>query len=153
VMKFALIGNILSMKNVVAMMGQGSANLAGEGFPFRQLAAKGRFDKGRFLLDEGLFRSSAIGLGANGWISLTDFQSSLTVLVAPLALLNEAVSKVPIIGYVAGGALTSIPVAVNGDIRDPLVVPLGPRAITNEMMGLLTRTLSLPGKVVPGGEK
>jgi hypothetical protein len=39
---------------------------------------------------------------------------------------------------------------VNGVIRDPLVVQLGPRAINNEMMGLLTRTFSLPGKVVPG---
>jgi len=153
VMKFALIGNILSMKNVVAMMGQGGANLAGEGFAFRQLAAKGRFDKGRFMLDEGLFRSNALGLGANGWISLSDFQTSLTVLVAPLALLNEAVSKVPIIGYVAGGALTSIPIAVNGDIRDPLVVPLGPRAITSELKGIFERTLSLPSQLIPGESK
>ena len=153
VMKFALIGNILSMKNVVAMLGQGGPDLTAAGFPFRQLAAKGRFDKGRFLLDEGLFRSNAIGLGANGWISLTDYQTSLTVLVAPLALLNEAVSKVPIIGYVAGGALTSLPVAVNGDIRDPLVVPLGPRAITSELKGILGRTLSLPGQLLPGEAK
>jgi hypothetical protein len=153
VMKFALIGNILSMKNVVAMLGQGGPNLTGEGFPFRQLAAKGRFDQGRFMLDEGVLRSSAVGLGANGWINLTDYQTSLTVLVAPLALLNEAVSKVPIIGYVAGGALTSIPVAVNGDIRDPLVVPLGPRAITSELKGIFERTITLPGQLIPGESK
>ncbi|MBW8905910.1 MAG: hypothetical protein JF611_09630 [Betaproteobacteria bacterium] len=62
-------------------------------------------------------------------------------------------SKVPIIGYVAGGALTSIPVAVNGDIRDPLVVPLGPRAITSELKGIFERTLSLPGQLIPGESK
>jgi hypothetical protein len=87
-------------------------------------------------------------MGANGWISLIDFQSNLTVLVAPLALLDEGVRKIPLLGYVVGGTFTSLPVAVSGDIRDPRVVPLGPRAITNELSGILTRTITLPGKVV-----
>ena len=146
--KFALIGNILSMQNVVALAEQGGPKLGAEGFPFRQLKATGRFDKGRFMLDEGVFHSNAIGMGANGWISLTDYQTSLTVLVAPLALLDEGVRKIPLIGYVVGGTFTSLPVAVSGDIRDPRVVPLGPRAITNELSGILTRTFTLPGKVV-----
>jgi len=149
VTKFALLGNILSMQNVAALVSDGP-KLGADAFPFRQLSARGRFDKGRFFLEEGVFHSNAIGLGANGSIGLADFESNLTVLVAPLALVDEAVRKLPLLGYVVGGTFTSLPVAVNGDIRDPRVVPLGPRAITNEMMGLLTRTLSLPGKVVPG---
>jgi len=148
VKKFALIGNILSMQNVVALAEQGGPKLGAEGFPFRQLSARGRFDKGRFYLDEGVFHSNAIGLGANGWISLTDFQTTLTVLVAPLALLDEGVRKIPLLGYVVGGTFTSLPVAVSGDIRDPRVVPLGPRAITSELTGILSRTISLPGRVV-----
>jgi len=40
--------------------------------------------------------------------------------------------------------LTSIPVGVSGDIRNPLVVPLGPRAVTSELTGILERTLKLP---------
>jgi hypothetical protein len=153
VMKFALLGNILSMQNVVAVAQQGS-NLSAEGFPFRLLSAKGRFDKGRFVLEEGVFHSNAIGLGANGWISLTDFQTRMTVLVAPLALVDEAVRKLPLIGYVVGGTFTSLPVGVSGDIRDPLVVPLGPRAITSELTGLLGRTISLPGKLItPAADK
>ena len=148
-MKFALIGNILSMQNVVALAEQGGPKLGAEGFPFRQLKATGRFENGRFVLQEGVFHSNAIGMGANGWISLLDFQSNLTVLVAPLALLDEGVRKIPLLGYVVGGTFTSLPVAVSGDIRDPRVVPLGPRAITNELTGILTRTITLPGKVVP----
>ena len=49
---------------------QGGPKLGAEGFPFRQLSANGHFDKGRFVLDEGVFYSNAIGFGANGWISL-----------------------------------------------------------------------------------
>ena len=148
--KFALIGNILSMQNVVSLVQQGGAHLGANSFPFRQLSAKGRFEKGRFVIDEGVFHSNAVGLGANGWISLSDFQTRLTVLVAPLALVDEAVRKLPVLGYVVGGTFTSLPVSVSGDIRDPTVVPLGPRAITSELTGILGRTLSLPGKLVPG---
>jgi uncharacterized protein involved in outer membrane biogenesis len=149
VMKFALIGNILSMKNVVALAEQGGPKLGSEGFPFRQLSARGRFEKGTFVLEEGVFHSNAVGLGATGWISLADYQSNLTVLVAPLALLDEAVRKLPVLGYIAGGSFTSLPVSVRGDIRDPTVVPLGPGAITKDLMGIFTRTLSLPGKLAP----
>ncbi|HYX67003.1 MAG TPA: AsmA-like C-terminal domain-containing protein, partial [Burkholderiales bacterium] len=149
VMKFPLLGNILSMKNIVALAEQGGPKLTAEGFPYRQLSAKGHLDGGYFMLDEGVFYSNAVGLGANGWISLTDYQSRLTVLVAPLALLTETIRKLPILGYVIGGTFTSLPVAVSGDIRDPLVVPLGPGAITSELTGILGRTLSLPGHLAP----
>ena len=148
VLKFALIGNILAMQNVAALITQGGPKLGAQGFPFRQLSANGRFEKGRFVLQEGVFYSNAIGFGANGWVSLADYDSRLTVLVAPFALANEAVRKLPLLGYVVGGTLTSLPVAVSGDIRDPLVVPLGPGAITSELLGIVTRTLTLPGKLV-----
>lgn len=152
-MKFALIGNILSMQNVAALVKEGGPKVGAEGFPFRQLSARGKLEGGRFMLEEGVFHSNAIGLGANGWISLADFQTRLTVLVAPLALLDETVRKLPVLGYVVGGTFTSLPVSVSGDIRDPTVVPLGPRAITNELTGILGRTLKLPGRLVPGEAK
>jgi autotransporter translocation and assembly factor TamB len=145
--KFALVGNILSMQNVVDVM-KGGPKLDQQGFPFRRLSAAGRFEKGRLVIDEGMFQSDAIGLAAQGSISLTDFDSRLTVLVAPLGLADEAVRKLPVLGYVLGGALTSLPVSVSGDIRDPRVVPLGPGAITNELLGIVKRTVTLPKKLV-----
>jgi hypothetical protein len=58
------------------------------------------------------------------------------------------VRKTPVLGYVIGGALTSIPVGVTGDIRNPLVVPLGPRAVGSQVAGVFERTFKLPGKIV-----
>jgi hypothetical protein len=145
--KFALIGNILSMQNVVSVM-KGGPKLDEKGFPFRRLSALGHFQNGRFVVEEGMFQSDAVGLAAQGWISLSDFDSSLTVLVAPLGLADEAVRKLPLIGYVIGGTFTSLPVQVRGDIRDPLVVPLGPGAVTNELLGIFKRTVTLPKKLV-----
>ncbi len=123
--------------------------------PFRTMSVTGHFDAGQFVVDESAFRTRTVGLVATGWVSILDYQSRLSVLVAPFGRLDEAVRKVPIVGYVVGGALTSIPVGVSGDIRDPLVVPLGPGAVTSELVGIFERTLKLPGKLVgrPAGEE
>jgi hypothetical protein len=148
VMKFALLGNILSMQNVSSLMKEGGPRLEAKGFPYRKLRIAGQFDKGRFVVEEGAFHSDAVGLAANGWISLTGPESRLTVLVAPFSRVDELVRKVPVFGYIVGGAFTSVPVGVSGDIRDPLVVPLGPGAITSEVLGIFERTLKLPVKLV-----
>ncbi|HXJ77368.1 MAG TPA: AsmA-like C-terminal region-containing protein [Candidatus Methylomirabilis sp.] len=144
VIKFALLGNILSLKAVADMLTDGAPKVDSAGFPYRSLSAAGRFGGGRFVLDESAFDSSAAGLAATGWISIVDYQSRLSVLVAPFARVDRVTRKVPIVGNMLGGALTSIPVGVSGDIRNPLVVPLGPRAVTSELTGILERTLKLP---------
>jgi hypothetical protein len=148
VMKFALLGNILSMASVSSLMKADGPKLDDQGFPYRGLVIAGHFEDGRFIVDEGSFRSDALGLAANGWISATDFSSRLTVLVAPFGRLDRLVRDVPVLGYVVGGTFTSVPVGVSGDIRNPLVVPLGPRAVTSEVLGIFERTLKLPAKLV-----
>ena len=153
VMKFAMLGNILSMQNVAALFKDGAPNMDAKGFPYRSMRIAGRFDDGRFMVEEGAFHSDAVGLAANGWISLVDYQSRLTVLVAPFSRLDQLVRGVPVLGYVVGGVFTSVPVGVSGDIRDPLVVPLGPAAVTSEVLGIFERTLKLPVKLVTPREK
>jgi hypothetical protein len=148
VMKFALLGNILSMTNVVSLMKEDGPKLDAQGFPYRALVVAGHFENGFFMVDEGSFQSDALGLAANGWISITDYSSRLTVLVAPFSRLDELVRKVPLLGYIIGGAITSVPVGVSGDIRNPLVVPLGPRAVGSEVLGIFERTLKLPVKLI-----
>jgi len=152
VMKFALLGNILSMGNIASLMKQDGPKLDAQGFPYRKLIVAGRFEKGQFLLDEGVFQSDALGLAANGWIALDKPESRLTVLVAPFGRIDRLVRDVPLVGYIVGGAFTSVPVGVSGDIRDPLVVPLGPAAVGSEALGIFERTLKLPVKLVTPAE-
>ena len=77
------------------------------------------------------------------------------MLIAPLTTVERIIGVIPLVGDVFGGAMVALPVAVNGDIRDPIIVPLGPRAITDQLLGIFERTLKLPGKLVvpPQGTK
>ena len=148
VMKFALLGNILSMGNIAALLDKEGPKLGDKGFPYRSVSVAGHFQEGKFFVKESAFNSEAVGLAAKGWISILDYQSDLAVLVAPFGRIDQLARKVPILGYILGGALTSVPVGVSGDIRDPRVVPLGPGAITSELAGIFERTIKLPGKLV-----
>ena len=149
--KFALLGNILALTNVKELLTEG-ARLDKGGFPYRDIKVKGNFGGGSFSIEEGSLDSPALGLAATGTIGLADYRSSLTVLLAPFSRIDRLARSVPIVGYVMGGLFTSIPVGVSGDIRDPLVVPLGPGAVTSELLGIFERTLKLPAKLIePAG--
>ncbi len=146
VMRFAMLGNILSLKSIADVL-QGKVRLDDEGFAYRDLEVRGGFGEGRFVLREGLFDSPALGLAASGTIQLRDGDSALSVLVAPFSAIDRLVRMIPVVGYIIGGTMTSIPVGVNGDIRDPTVIPLDPRAIAAEVFGIFERTLRLPIKM------
>ncbi|MFL6571616.1 MAG: AsmA-like C-terminal region-containing protein, partial [Burkholderiales bacterium] len=143
VKKFALIGSILSLRNIASV-----SKMEQSGFPYRSMTAKGRFEGGNFVLDEGFFDSSAVRLAAHGNVGLQGADSQLTVLIGLLTNVDRVTGAIPIVGYVFGGSMTALPVSVSGDIRNPLVVPLGPRAITDSLLGIFERTLKLPGKLV-----
>jgi hypothetical protein len=143
VKKFALIGNILAFRGIASLEDMAKA----DGFPYRRMIAKGHFAGGQFLLEEGFFDSSAARLAATGHVDLLGANSRLSVLIAPLTTVERIIGVIPLVGGVFGGALVALPVAVNGDIREPTIVPLGPRAITDQLLGIFERTLKLPGKL------
>ena len=149
VKRFALIGNILSLRNIASLQ-----KMQEDGFPYRSMTAKGHFENGEFALEEGFFDSDAARLAANGRVDLLGANSRLNVLVGLLTTVDRVAGAIPIIGDVFGGSMLALPVGVSGDIRDPLVVPLGPRAVTDRLLGIFERTLKLPGKlVVPPAEQ
>jgi hypothetical protein len=147
VMRFALLGNILAVRDIAS-----PSEMRKNGFAYRRMTASGRFERGEFLVQEAFFDSKAARLAASGRIDLQGSDSRLTVLIAPLTSVERVVGAIPLLGDVFGGAMVALPVSVNGDIRDPTVVPLGPRAVTDQLLGIFERALKLPGKLVPPPE-
>jgi hypothetical protein len=146
VIKFELLGSVLKTKDVSALFKHGGAQLAKDGFSYHRLAANGHFESGQFIVEEAAFDAGTFGVAATGWISLLDFNTQLDVLVAPFGLIDRMVRAIPIVGYVFGGTLTSVPVGVSGDIRHPKIVPLEPAAVGSEVAGVLTRLFKAPNK-------
>jgi uncharacterized protein involved in outer membrane biogenesis len=146
VKKFALIGNILSVLSLRNLVSREA--LQEDGFPYRSLSAKGHFEGGGFIVEESFFDSDAVRIAATGKVDLLGADSRLDVLVGLLGTVDRIAGAIPLLGSVFGKSLTAVPVAVSGDIRDPRVVPLGPRAVSDKLLGIFERTLKLPGKLV-----
>jgi hypothetical protein len=144
--KLDLLGRILSIANFSNISEVHKA--AAAGIPYRTIVVGGHFEGGQFVVQEAGLDSSALRLAASGHVGMVEPNTQLTVLVAPLASVDRVVGAIPIVGNVLGGVLTTVPVAVSGDIRDPRVVPLGPHAVSDQLLGVLERTLKLPGKLV-----
>jgi uncharacterized protein YhdP len=144
--KFELLGRILSIANFSGITEVHKA--AAAGIPYRTIMVGGHFERGQFVVEEAGFDSNALRLAASGHVGIVEPNTQLTVLVAPLARVDRVVGAIPILGNVLGGVLTTVPVAVSGDIRDPRVVPLGPHAVTDQLLGVFERTLKLPAKLV-----
>jgi hypothetical protein len=123
--KMKLLGNILSLKSVRDVV-KGDVGFGANGFAYRSITVGAKIANRELTVEQAALDSPALGLAAAGTINLASYDSRLTVLVAPFSTLDRIVRKIPILGYVIGGAFTSIPVGVSGYIRDPLVAPLGP---------------------------
>jgi hypothetical protein len=119
-----------------------------EGFPYRTMHTRGSFKDGTFIVDEAAFDSDAMRLAATGRVDMLGANSRLTVLVGLLTGIDRVAGAIPIIGDIFGGSLTALPVEVSGDIRDPLVVPLGPRAVSGRLLEILGNTAKVPGKLL-----
>ena len=144
--RFALIGNILSVQNLTSIRDPREID---KGFLYRSMTAKGHFAEGQFVVEEGFFDSDAARIAVNGHVDLLGNRSQLNVLVGLLSSVDRVTGAIPIFGDVLGGTIIALPVSVSGDIRDPLVVPMGPRAVSDRLLGVFERTLKLPGKLVP----
>jgi len=144
--KADLLTRILSIANFSNMSELHSAAKAG--IPYRALVVGGHFEGGQFVVEEAGFDSNTLRLAASGRVGILQPNTQLTVLVAPLARIDRLVDGIPILGKLLGGVLTTLPVSVRGDIRDPTVVPLGPSAVTDQLIGVFERTVKLPGSLI-----
>jgi hypothetical protein len=87
-------------------------------------------------------------LFSQGEIDLVNNRIDVVVAVAPLKTVDWIVRNIPILGYILGGTLVSIPVKVQGDLDDPVIFPLDPVEIGAGFLGLMKRTLNVPFKII-----
>lgn len=150
--KFGLLANLLAYVKGAGLLEKDAPGLDREGFPYRELTVDAHVGEGKVQVEQATFLSDALGLVATGAVGIPDLKASLTVLVAPFGQVDKLLGKIPIVGYLTGGSLISLPVQVSGDIRDPLVVPLDPRAIASRVLGIFERTFKLPQHLLAPAE-
>ena len=155
--RFNLLSKIFAFLNVTEVLRGRLPDLDRKGFAYDSINVKADHKTGKVLIKEATLQGPSIEIASQGEIDPVGQKISLTVLVAPFRTIDYIISKIPLVRYVLGGTLISIPVKVTGDLKDPQVTPLSPSAVGSDFLGIVKRTLDLPFRMIhpfrPKGEE
>jgi len=145
---FQTISRIFAVLNVTEIFRGKLPEVGKEGFGFNSIQAKLKIRDGVLELEEGVIDGLTANMTARGVLNLADRQMDLTVLVAPFKTVDSIVRIIPLVGEILGGSLISVPIGVKGDLQNPAITVLSPAAVGEGLLGILTRTLKLPVKII-----
>jgi hypothetical protein len=123
-------------------------NLDREVISYNALKIRGVIRGQRIQLEEGLLDAPGMGIIVRGYLDLSNETLDLNAFVSPLKTIDRVVRRIPILGYLMGGNLVSIPVKISGNIKDPQITFLSLSAIESGTLGIIERTLKLPIRLV-----
>lgn len=92
--------------------------------------------------------SSTMDLVIQGDMDLLNEQLNLNILASPFTLTDRLIRLIPVAGYILGGTLISVPVKVDGPMKNPKVRILPLSEIGSGMWGIMKRTLETPVRMV-----
>ncbi len=115
---------------------------------YSTLKTRGVIRGQRIQIEEGILEASVMGILARGYLDLGNETLDLNAFVSPLKTINQVVRRIPILGYVMGGSLVSIPVKISGNMSDPQITFMSLSAIGSETLGIVERIFKLPIKLV-----
>ena len=146
--RFPLLAKILSFLNVTELLRGKVPDLTAEGLKYNSIIIKGDLRNGIFVLSEAVIDGTTMQLVGQGEIDISNNSINLTVLVAPFKTVDYLVSKIPLVNYVLKDTLISIPLRITGKLDDPSIIILSPTAVGKGVLGIMTRTLLLPFKII-----
>jgi AsmA-like C-terminal region len=138
------ITRILFLNNVATLLQHGPEELMRGGLEYRQIALTGTIEGTRLLVERVTLDSPALGIAGSGELDAEKRTIAMHGLVAPFANINAVARRIPILGPLFNTRLVGIPVSVSGDWRDPTVVPLGPEAVGQSLVNLMSATFRAP---------
>ncbi len=139
---------VFSVLNVTEIFTGGKSDLTEAGYGYTKAYAKAGIGGGKLQFSEILLDGNALKITGQGVIDLDTRKTDIRLLAAPLKTIDRIVNKIPIINYIAGGSLISIPLHVTGPLTDIKVTPMSPSAVGEGLLNLMGRTLKAPFKLV-----
>ena len=119
-----------------------------EGLPYDLIRVKASLKNGKIHIHEGVMNSTAMDIVVQGDMDLLNEQLNLSMLASPFTLTDRLIRLIPVAGYILGGTLISVPIKVDGPMKDPKVRILPFSEIGSGMWGIMKRTLETPVKIV-----
>jgi len=148
VKQYPALAQVLSVLSVTDIFKGKLPTLEKDGLPYDLIQIKANLKNGNIHIQEGLMNSSAINLVSHGDVDFLNDQLDLIMLASPFTLVDRLIKLIPVAGYILGGTLISVPVKVDGPMKDPKVRILLFSEIGSGVWGILKRALETPVQIV-----
>jgi hypothetical protein len=122
--RYGILAKVLALLNLTEIFKGKLPDIAKEGFAYDTITAQGKFEDGKFVLQEGIINGASMTIVYRGSVNILDETLNLSVFVSPFKTIDSIVKKIPLVNNVLGGRLVSIPFAVHGKWSDYTVTPL-----------------------------
>jgi hypothetical protein len=138
------MARVLTLDAVANALRDRPSEILARGLDYSELAVAGSIDAGRVRMERGTLNAAALGFAWTGEIDIPGERIDVNGIVAPFGRIQGVVQHVPIVGQILGARVVGIPVSINGNMRDPRVVPLGPAAIGQSLVNLMGAVVKTP---------
>jgi hypothetical protein len=144
IFRFDLLAKILRLLNSTEIFFGQMPEMDKKGFGYKDISVQGEVTNEILSLKKGVIDGHSMEIGFQGDIDLQTQDLDLILLVSPLKTIDRFFEKIPVLSKVMGGHLVSVPVRISGQLRDPKVVPLSPKAVSSELYEIMKRSLKVP---------
>jgi len=151
ILRLKTLSRIFKVVNITDLFEEQVQNADKKGFPFSRMDIDTHIDKNDVVIDRAIILGEGLNLFARGEVDLTDYDTDLSLLIAPFKTFDTIISKVPLIGTpVMGeyGSRFNIPVSIKGPINNPTITPLHPEAVGKAFLNIIKDTFMLPYNVI-----
>jgi hypothetical protein len=151
ILRLQLLSRIFMIVNITDIFVTQPGSTGKKGFPFSQLDIDTHINENYLFFDRAMLHGEGLNLFLQGDVHLTDYDSDMTLLIAPFKTFDTLVSIVPVIGkplMSEYNSLLAIPVAIKGPLADPFITPLHPEAVSGALFNVVKGTLKLPYNIL-----
>jgi uncharacterized protein involved in outer membrane biogenesis len=154
--KFRGLARIFSLLNVSQLFELKLPDMDRKGMPFSLLTASVSLEDGRLATENLQIKSNAMNMSLIGSRSFVDNTIDVTVGVKPLRTVDKIITAIPVAGWLLAGeekALLTAHFKVEGPANDPVVTAIPASSLSKTVLGIVKRTLGLPGTLVTDPDK
>lgn len=148
---FTGISRALALFNVGKILTLNVPDIDREGLLFDRIAGSATIRQGVARTDNLTMTSSAFDMALIGSDDLVNDRLDFILAVKPLQTVDKVLSSIPLAGWILTGekkALVTAQFRISGNAGDPQVEAIPLSSLSEMAIGILKRTLGLPGKVV-----
>ncbi|HKJ04509.1 MAG TPA: AsmA-like C-terminal domain-containing protein [Geopsychrobacteraceae bacterium] len=154
--KFRGLARVFSLLNVAQLFELKLPDMNKDGMPFNLLTTSVKLEEGLLSTTNLKIMSNAMNLSMIGQRNLSNNTVDLTLGVQPLGTVDKVITAIPVAGWLLAGeekALVTAHFKIEGPEDDPDVTAIPVSSLSKTVLGVLKRTLGLPGTLITDPEK